>query len=252
MTQIAARPRAARRWRRPLRAGIVWTALALGASAGVHEVDPRTVAEGLAARVGALPPGVADAILTLLPLLAFALGLRAFARALRQRGHERVARRLAAQLRKALPADFIVLPHYLPRDSGDGEVDVVIIGPTGIFAVEVRVAHGDVSCYQDVWFTTERGGSVRFEDSPSRTARWNATRVNSDVAQHGFVRTPVRPVIVFAKGRIADVASSSVPAVQGLEALAAHLAQPNGLAVSPQRARAIAKALDARGLAFAT
>lgn len=231
----------------------MWTALAFGASAVVHEIDPRTVAEAVAARVGApLPPGAADALLTLPPLPAFAFGVRAFGGALRQRGHAAAARRVAADLRTVLPGHFIVLPQYLPRDSGDGEVDVVVIGPTGIFAIEVRAARGDVACYQDVWFTSDRGGSARFADSPSRTARWNATRVNSDVAQHGFVRTPVRPLIVFTRARVADVVSSSVPALQGLDALAAYLAKPSGPTVSPLRARAIAQALDARALALAT
>ncbi len=249
---IAARPRAARRSRRSLRAGIFWTSLGLLAAAALHEIDAAAAADDLLERVlPSIPDVLAEAIFTLLPLLPLALGIAAFRAALLERAHGRLAHRVSTRIRAALPADFTVLPHYLPRDSGDGEVDVVVVGPSGLFAIEVRSVRNDVACYQDLWFETGRGGSARLEDSPSRVARWNATRVQSDVALHGFVRTPVQPVVVFANGRIADVASSSVPVVAGIDALVAHLSRPAEAPVSPQRARAIAQALDAR-IAFAT
>lgn len=217
-----------------------------------HEFSGGPLADMLEAIGLPLSDAAAAAVVTLAPLAPLAFGLRAFAHALKQRAHGHFARRIARRVRAVLAPEFIVLPHYLPRDSGDGEVDVVVVGPTGVFAIEVRAARGDVSCYQDLWFESGRGGSAGLADSPSRVARWNATRVQSDLAIHGFVRTPVYPLVVFVGGRIADVAASSVPVVGGVDTLIQQLTRPNGVAVSPQRARAIATALDARALAFAT
>lgn len=245
MGLIAARPRARLSWHVPLRAGLLWLVLALASSALASRLDAAAIAE-LVGRSGAQVPALAVLlVLTLAPLVPLFLGVRGLFRAIRERGHGRGAGRLAKHLRRSLPPEFTVIGPYLPRDSGDGEVDVVIVGPTGVFAIELQELGGALYCYQDAWYRAGRGRAVPLEDSPSRTATWHARRVGADVAGAGFTRTPVQPVIVFTRARLLDVATSSVPAVAGVEALVAHVTRP-GFA-SPQRAHAIAHVLAGAG-----
>jgi len=241
---IAARPRARRRWRTFLRAGVFWVVVAGGAAALVREIDAVAITDLIALRTGIrLPEGVVIAGAMLIPLPALVIAGGALLRTLRARGKGRATRALAAALREMLPTQFAVVEHYLPQDSGDGEVDLVIVGPTGVFAVEVRDEAGDVLCYQDTWYRRGNGAARRFEDSPSRNARWNASRVRNDVGAAGFVRTTVEPVIVFVDARLIENASSSVPVVCGADALLSHVISRDAHAASAQRAQAIVQAL---------
>jgi hypothetical protein len=251
---IAARPRARHRWRTFLRAGVFWVIVAGGAAALVREIDAVAITDLVAVRTGIrVPEVVVIAAGTLIPLPALVIAGGALLRTLRARGKGRATRALAEALRETLPPEFGVVEHYLPQDSGDGEVDLVIVGPTGVFAVEVRDEAGDVLCYQDNWYRRGSGAARRFEDSPSRNARWNASRVRNDVGAAGFMRTSVEPVIVFVRARLIENVSSSVPVVCGADALLSHVISRDAQAASAQRAQAIVQALGGhRALAVAS
>lgn len=245
MSVVAERPRARVRWQPSLQAGLAWTASALLIATLAHETPP-AVLSGLAG--SAIPIDIPDAaviaLLTVLPFIPLTLGLRGLWRAARARRHGVVARVVSHGLRAALPNEYVVMSEYLPRDSGDGEVDAVVVGPAGVFVVEVCEASGDVVCYEDAWSRRNGAEHQRLEESPSRTARWNAARVRNDVASGGFVRTPVEPIVLLRDGRLADAASSSVVVVEGVEGLVGHLGRWNGAALSPQRTQAIVNALS--------
>lgn len=234
LTIIEKRPRA-----RPRAEALRTRGLALVAVAFATAVVLQEVQLAAPARTVAL----------VLPLAVLAAGALLLLRSLDESAHVRATERVARQLRAALPDDCVVLPRYLPRDSGDGEVDLVVVGPPGVFAIEVRDLPGDVVCYQDVWYQRGERRSQRLAESPSRVARWNASRVRGDLANGGFAKTAVEPVVVIARGHLVDVASACVPVVEGVPALAAHLAHRNGTAISLQRAQAITEAL--RGLQLA-
>jgi hypothetical protein len=113
-----------------------------------------------------------------------------------------------------------VVPHYGPRDGADDEVPMVVIGPPGVVVIEPRDEAGEVLCQDDHWYRKQKYGvGRRFHgQSPSQRARWNAARVCGDISA-GSVRTPVEGVVLFTSAHIADVSSSSVPAVEGLAAI---------------------------------
>lgn len=245
MGLIAARPRARLSWRMPLRDGLLWLLAALGASLLLSHLDLAGVESALLGAGAEVPAVAVLLLLVLAPLAPLFLGTRALLRAIHERAHGRGAGRLAARLRRSLPPEHTVITHYLPRDHGDGEVDVVVVGPTGVFALEVQEVGGAVACYQDVWYRAGRGRLTPLADSPSRTAAWHARRVAADVATAGFTRTPVQPLVVFTRARAVDVATSSVPALSGVDEVVAHITRP-GFA-SPQRTQAIARALAGAG-----
>jgi hypothetical protein len=79
--------------------------------------------------------------------------------------------------------------------------------------------------------------------SPSQRARWNAARVRSDIANGGFVRTPVEPVVVFTSASLGDVSSSSVTALAGMDAIVDRLVRGARTDGTPARTRALADTL---------
>lgn len=156
----------------------------------------------------------------LIPIPPLALGVHGLALALRLRAASALADRTAAYLADHLPEGYVVVPHYGPRDGADDEVPMVVIGPPGVVVIEPRDESGEVTCHDDHWYRKQKYGiGRRFQGpSPSRRARWNAARVRDDISVDP-ARTPVEAVVVFTSAQIADVSSSSVPALEGLPAI---------------------------------
>jgi len=162
----------------------------------------------------------AELFFALIPIPPLALGVHGLALALRLRAASALADRTAAYLSNHLPEGYVVVPHYGPRDGADDEVPMVVIGPPGVVVIEPRDEAGEVLCHEDHWYRKQKYGvGRRFRgESPSQRARWNAARVCGDISADS-VRTPVEGVVLFTSAHIADVSSSSVPAVEGLPAI---------------------------------
>jgi hypothetical protein len=140
--------------------------------------------------------------------------------ALRLHAASALADRTAAYLCDHLPDGYVVVPHYGPRDGADDEVPMVVIGPPGVVVIEPRDEAGEVLCFDDHWYRKQKYGvGRRFHgQSPSLRARWNAARVRGDISVDS-ARTPVEAFVVFTSAHLADVSSSSVPALEGLPAI---------------------------------
>jgi len=208
-------PPSRRRWRRTLRAGLFWTALGLGAA---------TISYALTLDVAARSLGFdrrfTEIFFSLIPIPPLALGMHGLALALRLRAASALADRTAAYLADHLPGGYVVVPHYGPRDGAEDEVPMVVIGPPGVVVIEPRDEAGEVVCHDDLWYRKQKYGvGRRFNgQSPSKRARWNASRVCGDISVDS-TRTPVEAVVVFVSAHLADVSSSSVPALEGLPAI---------------------------------
>ena len=211
------------RWRRDLRAACFWLALALGTAA---------VAKELA--------GPLLAVLIIPPLI---LGSRSYARALGARAGGRLAERVANTLCTTLGPAYVVLTEYAPRDGAD-IVPVVVVGPSGIFAIEPLGEDAKFGCFRDGWHRVEPQGLHHLAISPSRRAKDHATRVRSDISGGGHIRTQVDAYVLIERGTGEDCASSTVPVVCGVDALAREIhgrsAHP---VVSPHQVHAVADAL---------
>lgn len=57
--------------------------------------------------------------------------------------------------------------YYLLEDvnllSVKENIDHVLVGPNGIFAIEVKNYSGKVSCHKDMWYQTKRSGMHKTE-----------------------------------------------------------------------------------------
>jgi hypothetical protein len=218
------------RWRRHLRAACFWLALALGTSAMAKEFAGQLV------YLLALPP--------------LALAIRECIRAMGARESGRLAERVADKLTNALGPEYVVLTEYAPR-VGTGVVPVIVVGPSGISAIETLGDGAAYGCYSDGWHRIEAQGLHHLPDSPSRRARENAARVRSDISGGGHIRTIVDAYVLIERGTGADCASSTVPVVCGIEALAERLrSRTPRSAVSPRQVQAVTDALT-RPLAVA-
>jgi len=216
--------RAARpvRWRRDLRAACFWLALALGTAALAHEV-------GALYYAASIPP--------------VGLALRALMNAFGTRTAGRLAERVADRLTTALGPEYVVLTEYPPRD-GAAVVPVIVVGPSGISAIEPLGENATYGCYNDGWHRVGPQGLHHLPVSPSRRARENAARVRTDISGGGHIRTKVDAYVLIESGSGDDCASSTVPVICGIDALADRL---RSLAVrsdaSARQVQAVADAL---------
>lgn len=222
MTILASRATRPVRWRRHLRAACFWLALALGTAAVATELASLFY-------VLMLPPIV--------------LAFRECARALGARTGGRLAERVAEKLMTALGPEYVVLTEYAPRDGAD-VVPVVVVGPSGIFAIEPLGEDAKFGCYRDGWHRIEPQGLHHLAISPSARARAHATRVRSDISGGGHIRTLVDAYVLLERGTGDDCATSTVPVVCGVETLAQQILSrsPRWVASAPQ-VHAVADAL---------
>lgn len=230
MAILASRATRPVRWRRNLRAACFWFALALGASAIAKEL--------------------AGSLVYLLAVPPFALAIREAIRALGAREGGKLAERVSDRLTSALGPEYIVLTEYAPRDGGR-VVPVIVVGPSGISAIELLGEDAKYGCYNDGWHRVEAQGLHHLVDSPSRRAREDATRVRTDISGGGHIRTKVNAYVLIERGTGDDCASSTVPVVCGIDALAERLRSrtPRSEAAARQ-VQAVADALT-RPLAIA-
>lgn len=205
MAILASRATRPVRWRRHLRAACFWLALALGTSAVATELA-----------------GPLFYLLALLALPPLALAIREGIRAMGARESGKLAERVGDKLTTALGPEYVVLTEYAPRDGG-AVVPVIVVGPSGISAIESLGEDAKYGCYNDGWHRVGAQGLHRLADSPSRRARENAARVRTDISGGGHIRTKVDAYVLIERGTGDDCASSTVPVVCGIDALAERL-----------------------------
>ncbi|TMD61071.1 MAG: NERD domain-containing protein [Chloroflexi bacterium] len=213
-----------RGWRLPLRAGL---ALVGGGS----------LAAGFVSELSLAP------LTDILPVGSLAAGILLLIRALPKLARDGRLRRLGAELQQSAGEEFAVMAAYVPHDGVELDIDLVVVGPTGVFAIEVCEFAGEVACYDDVWYRRHGSTAWRFPVSPTRVVRWKAARLKSDVADSGFVRTPVESLVFFPYARISEIVGSTITAIEGVDMLVKHLRGWNRSPLSDRRARAITRSL---------
>jgi len=132
------------------------------------------------------------AIVSLIPLAGFFIYLRKYHVYLGGWNGEKAVTNL---LRITLSDDYSLINNVRFRD-GHGDVDHIVIGPNGIFAIETKNWSGKIACNSDVW---QRPGGPRSATSPSEQAKRNAVRVRHAI--EGSKKLPfnvwVEPIVVF-------------------------------------------------------
>ncbi|PVX24615.1 MAG: hypothetical protein CW691_07055 [Candidatus Bathyarchaeum sp.] len=116
------------------------------------------------------------------------------------KGEEKVAKCL-----KSLRGRYRVFHDVvLPRTRGD--IDHVVVGPSGVFVIETKNNNGTISCNGDSWSqwkTGKKGGSYKGKiGSPSKQAKRNAVLLANLVGRRLHTRFFVHAIVVFANKKV--------------------------------------------------
>ena len=103
-----------------------------------------------------------------------------------------------------------------------GDIDHVVVGPGGVFALETKNYSGDITCFEDRWTRCRNGTWEVTVHSPSRQAIDNARRLDAFLRQCG-IAVKVDPVVVLANRNARIRCENPVVPVVMRRALASHL-----------------------------
>ena len=124
-------------------------------------------------------------------------------------------------VRRALDNRWTVIEGYL---GGRGEIDIVLIGPLGVFAIEVKSRNGMVSCNGDVWMLKKPSGeSVALTDnggrSPSQQINEAATWLENELYKVGHdVQIQKAVILAHPKASLGAIANLSIDSLMLLGA----------------------------------
>jgi hypothetical protein len=99
-------------------------------------------------------------------------------------GEQQVAKLLSSKLND----DYFLL-NGLYLGNGGGDIDHIVLGPSGIFVLETKNWNGDITCYGDQW---QRAGKQHFKGSPSIQVKKNTALIKGIIGS--FACTAAHPL----------------------------------------------------------
>ena len=118
------------------------------------------------------------------------------------------------EVERALKAlnDSYILINNVRLPNGNGNIDHVVIGPTGIFAIETKNIRGNFICEGDEWYKI-KNGKVRKIRSISRQAKQNAYNLRKILRRYGCDQFVHSLVVLTYKNCKVDLINPSVPVI---------------------------------------
>jgi hypothetical protein len=152
-------------------------------------------------------------------------------------GEKRVAQLLSSKLND----DYYLLNDLYLRDGG-GDIDHIVLGPSGVFVLETKNWSGNITCNGDDW---QRAGKRNFSGSPSRQVKRNTTKIKQIIDNNPALRALgvfVEGIVVFTNNHSnLHVNNPSVP-ILNLSQLTQHItAYRSARSLSHQQLEAIGK-----------
>src|SRR5208283_4612133 len=114
----------------------------------------------------------AGLLASLVPLAAFYFYLRKYR--IYNAGWE--GEKQEAKLLSSKLSDDYLLINDLYLHNGGGDIDHVLLAPSGIFVLETKNWSGDITCNGDMW---QRAGKGNFKGSPSLQVKRNAAKIKN-------------------------------------------------------------------------
>jgi hypothetical protein len=145
------------------------------------------------------------------------LGVNAGVRALHnynrwRRGAEGEGTALSAL--RALPDDYLCIANFVVPGTRQGDTDLLVLGPFGVLAVEVKTYTAHYGCQGDAWFCVLPDGSRQ----PLRSSVSRQVKRGRKAVQHYLVdcdvSVPVHAVAAFPPATRLDLAHPTVPIVR--------------------------------------
>jgi hypothetical protein len=107
------------------------------------------------------------------------------------RGERKVARYLNTLPRGFFVFNDVTLPHT------KGNLDHIVVGPTGVFAIETKNYLGRFQLNGDDLQIIKKGHLRPLHTNPGRQSRYNATGLSKYISAQGITGVRVRPVVTF-------------------------------------------------------
>jgi hypothetical protein len=145
------------------------------------------------------------------------LGVNAGVRALQnhnrwRRGAEGETAALTAL--RSLPDDYLCITNFVVPGTRQGDTDLLVLGPCGIVAVEVKTYTGHYGCQGDAWFRVLADGTR----PPLRSSISRQVKRGRKAIQHYLVdcdlAIPVHAVAAFSPVTVLDLAHPTVTIVR--------------------------------------
>ena len=163
---------------------------------------------------------VAGFLLSLVPLAAFYYYMRNY-RVYNAgwEGEKQVTNLLSSKL-----SDEYLLLNGLYLRNGGGDIDHVVLGPSGVFVLETKNWSGDITCNGDEW---QRGGKNGFKTSPSLQVKRNAAKIKHVIDSSPALRSlgvMVEGIVVFTNNHATFHLNSPTVLILKLPELPNHIA----------------------------
>jgi hypothetical protein len=124
-------------------------------------------------------------------------------------GEQKVRETLLA----GLSDEYSLFNNVMMKDRRGGDIDHIVVGPSGVFVVETKNFGGKISYYEDNWEGVGR-------QSPSRQARSNATRIRRVLVSSQSLESRrfwVQGIVVLANIRVTVTARKPPERVEVLK-----------------------------------
>lgn len=181
---------------------------------------------------------VAGLLISLAPLAGFYYFLRKYRiYSGGWEGEKHVTKLLSSKLSD----DYILLNDLYLRNGG-GDIDHVVLAPSGVFVLETKNWSGDITCHGDQW---HRAGKQGFKGSPSRQVKRNAALIKQMIDYSPSFRAlgiHVEGIVVFTNNNATLRINSPTVLILKLPQLPNHILANHGSGVfSPVQLEAIGK-----------
>jgi hypothetical protein len=140
------------------------------------------------------------------------------------------------QLLRSLPDSYTLL-NGVPVPGARADIDHVLVGPNGIWAIEAKHHAGMVQCVGDAWGYTRRGRDGLPQEghigSPSQQVRRAAQALESYLRQCGSLTGSLRvePLVVFTHPQVElSLEAPTLPVLRAIEVERFITSQPQRLA----------------------
>jgi len=118
--------------------------------------------------------------------------------------------RVVDQLRYLLDGQWTLFRNFEWPNRRAGDVDLVLVGPGGVWALEVKTYSGQVRNVGDRWERKGRWGWRKLTNHPGQQARRNAAQLKDYLKGHGVDVGFVQRAVVWAGGSL-SVKDSAIP-----------------------------------------
>jgi hypothetical protein len=108
--------------------------------------------------------------------------------------------RIVEALRIALDGRWTLIRNFTWPGRKDGDIDLVLVGPSGVWAFEVKAYSGAVRNIGDTWERKSKRGWRHLEVHPGVQARTNAADLKAFLNTQGIPVSWVQAVVIWAGG----------------------------------------------------